>query len=136
MHQSSSKTWSNEEEFMLLREAKKRNLIKLYNKNPILSVHDKGVIQLAKDINAEHDKKRNANAIAQRFYELRKTYGWPEALEMYYDMQATEGYIKEHEDIVNASDDGLMLINVHAFHHYVLSHKHNYNSALLAARVD
>jgi len=136
MNQSSSKTWSNEEDLMLLTEAKMRNLIKLYNKKPHIPAYDSGTKKLVEDINKEHGKNRSAAAISARFYDFREKYGWPDALEIVRNDVYIDGVHAEHKEVVDKSEDGLMLINVNAFHHYVGSPEHTYNSALLAARVD
>jgi hypothetical protein len=135
MNQSSSKTWSNEEDLMLLMEVKMRNLTKLYNKKPHLPEHSSGTRQLVLDLNKEHGKSRSAGALAARFYEFRENYGWPEALEVIRSDVYLTRLQAEEAQVVNESEDGLMLINVKAFQHYVLSPEHDYNSALLAARV-
>lgn len=133
---SSAKRWSDEETLMMLKAVKDRDLLEVYAGKLHLPEKSKGTAKLTQDLNDKFGKDRSIAAVSARFYEFQKQFGWPQALHIVEGSLAIDRWQKEHDDVKEQSDDGLMLIDVNAFHHYVVSPEHDYNSALLASRVD
>jgi len=133
---SSAKRWADEETFMMLKAVQDRDLLEVYGGKLHLPEKSKGTAKLTQDLNDKFGKDRSVAAVSARFYEFQKQFGWPECIDLVGGAIAIESYQKEHDDVKEQSDDGLMLIDVNAFHHHVMHGNHDYNSALLASRVD
>ena len=144
IQRSSSKRWSSEEDFMLLNEIKKRNLLSTRNNKLYLPVLEDKTNQLAIDINEKFGKDRSSAALAARFYDFKTKVGWPEALdnmiegkEQEFDCQIIEDMNNNLSKVREKSDNGWIMIDVGKFQSLFMGrNSYDVNECLMLSRVD